>query len=144
MVTGDHMTNLKNWIPLFTIFMTTKLGRVLTTTRRFRTETLKSSSTSCFNLKRIRWYLNYRNTKVTIRRSFIKRFSVKNFAKLLTITFNFFYNTFWWKKKTHFSFNSIFMMFTRLEHILFDPLLSYHIFLPHHEYPPLMNADRQN
>ena len=98
MVTGDHMTNLKNWIPLFTIFLTTKLGRVLTTTRKFRTETLKSPSTSCFNLKRIRWYLNYRNTKVTIR-SFIKRFSVKNFAKLLTITFNFFYNTFWWKKK---------------------------------------------
>ena len=42
-----HVTNSK--VLIFTIFLATKLGWVLTLRRRFCTQTLKSSPTSCFN-----------------------------------------------------------------------------------------------
>ena len=52
-VTWSHVgrvTNLKNHISVFARIITTKLGRMLTSGRMFRMQTLKSSPTCCFFL----------------------------------------------------------------------------------------------
>ena len=52
---SDHVSKMRSrenfgkiYISIFTRFMATKLGRVLTSGRRFSTQTIKSSPTSCF------------------------------------------------------------------------------------------------
>ena len=44
----SHVTKLKNYISTFTRFMTTKLGRVLTSGRKFGTQTPKSPTSNYY------------------------------------------------------------------------------------------------